>query len=95
MEHALHLAAKHFVEEVAPTSASVLHAKAAGDDEDEEEVVEEEEDFNVADAIGKALALVTQVSGCLFTSYAMAWVLTPFVDTQVSPSTCLLSKVLR
>jgi hypothetical protein len=57
MEHALHLAAKHFVEEVAPTPASVL-IKNATDDDDDDEVT----DFDVADTVGKALALVTQVS---------------------------------
>lgn len=60
MEHALHLAAKHFVEEVAPTPASVLHKKAAQaqaeDDEDEESV-----EFKVNDTVGKALAFVMQV----------------------------------
>lgn len=56
MEHALHLAAKHFVEEVAPTPASVLLKNMADEDEDEEST-----DFEVADTAGKALALVTQV----------------------------------
>ncbi|KAG2747616.1 hypothetical protein P692DRAFT_20736100 [Suillus brevipes Sb2] len=60
MEHALHLAAKHFVEEVAPTPASVLHKKAAQaeaeEDEDEESV-----EFEVGDTVGKALAFVAQV----------------------------------
>lgn len=55
MEHALHLAAKHFVESIAPTSASTLLKKVA------EEEDEEEGDFEVADMVGKALALVTQI----------------------------------
>ena len=84
MEHALHLAAKHFVEGVAPTSSTSLLQKvkgamanatrddtaidldalnseiggieaAMGDD------TEEDEEYDVADTIGKALALVTQV----------------------------------
>jgi hypothetical protein len=55
MEHALHLAAKHFVEEVAPTPASFL---IRNEEDDNDEVT----DFNVADTVGKALALVGQVS---------------------------------
>ena len=57
MEHALHLAAKHFVEAVGPTTGNCLH------DSDEEDGGEE---FEVADTIGKALALVAQVSLFLF-----------------------------
>jgi len=53
MEHALHLSAKHFVEAVGPTTRNRLH------DSDEED---DGEQFEVADTIGKALALVTQVS---------------------------------
>ena len=53
MEHALHLAVKHFVESVSPTPASTL----LNQKEDEEE----EGDFEVVDTIGKALALVTQI----------------------------------
>jgi hypothetical protein len=56
MEHALHLAAKHFVEEVAPTPASVLLKNMADEDDDDETT-----DFEVADTAGKALALVTQI----------------------------------
>jgi hypothetical protein len=87
MEHALHLAAKHFVEDVAPTSASALlnkvkgaMANVAGENNEidldspnerlndiEAEIAEENnedgelEDYEVADTVGKALALVTQV----------------------------------
>lgn len=63
MEHTLHLAAKHFIEEVAPTPASVLHKKAAQaqaeDDKDEESV-----EFEVGDTstVGKVLVFVAQVS---------------------------------
>ncbi|KAG0701880.1 ribonuclease H-like domain-containing protein [Suillus ampliporus] len=56
MEHTLHLAAKHFVEDIAPTPASILNKNAADDDEDDETT-----DFEVADTVGKALALVMQV----------------------------------
>jgi hypothetical protein len=61
MEHTLHLEAKHFIEEVAPTPASALHKKAA-EDSDNEDLNDEDEEFDVADTIGKALALVVQVS---------------------------------
>jgi hypothetical protein len=88
MEHALHLAAKHFVEDVAPTSAGKLLTKVKeamanateGDDgvdldslnielngieaemsRDEDDVDNEDVEFDVADTIGKALALITQV----------------------------------
>ena len=86
MEHALHLAAKHFVEGVAPTSANQLLQKVKGTmanttengaqlnmdalnleiEEIEAELGDEAEDkeddnYDVADTIGKALALVTQV----------------------------------
>ena len=86
MEHALHLAAKHFVEDVAPTSANQLLQKVKGamanatkngaqlnmdalnseieDIEAElgDEVEDkEDDDYDVADTIGKALALVAQV----------------------------------
>lgn len=54
MEHALHLAAKHFIERVAPTSTSALLKKTVEDDDDES-------DFDVADTVGKALSLVMQI----------------------------------
>jgi hypothetical protein len=55
MEHALHLAAKHVVEEVAPTPSSMLLKNMADEDDDNEMT-----DFKVANTTGKALALVTQ-----------------------------------
>jgi hypothetical protein len=88
MEHALHLAAKHFVEDVLPTSSGKLLNKvkvamANAVDADEaldldvlntelnsieaemlgDEASEDREDgeFDVADTIGKALALIMQV----------------------------------
>jgi len=88
MEHALHLAAKHFVEDVSPTSSGkllnkvkVAMANAADADEaldldvlntelnsieaemlgDEASEDCEDREFDVADTIGKALALITQV----------------------------------
>lgn len=85
MEHALHLAAKHFVEGVNTTALGKLLSKvkaamanATSDDEAlDVERLEQElngieldkadddidvvEDYDIADTIGKALALVTQV----------------------------------
>jgi hypothetical protein len=57
VEHVLHLAAKHFVERVAPTSASALLKKTAEDNNNNNNKT----DFDVANTIGKALSLVTQI----------------------------------
>ena len=84
MEHALHLAAKHFVKDVSPTSASTLLKKVKGAmvnatgeknemdldalnvelDSIEVKISEDDDegdtkDYDVADTVGKALALVT------------------------------------
>jgi hypothetical protein len=88
MEHALHLAAKYFVEDIAPTSVGKLlnkvkEAMAIAADADEAidldslntelssievEMLRGEEskdnqdaEFDVADTVGKALALIMQV----------------------------------
>jgi hypothetical protein len=61
MEHALHLAAKHFVEDVAPIPASILN-KNVTDDDDDNNNNDETTEFEVADTVGKALAFVTQVN---------------------------------
>jgi hypothetical protein len=65
MEHtlALHLAAKCFIEDVAPTPASIVHkdavhAQAEDEDEDEDE---ESIEFDVGDTVGRALVFVAQV----------------------------------
>jgi hypothetical protein len=66
MEHALHLAAGHFIDDISPTSSSELTKKLRAREQSGElnsESVDEDKDeeFDVADALGKALALVTQV----------------------------------
>ncbi|KDQ48994.1 hypothetical protein JAAARDRAFT_201236 [Jaapia argillacea MUCL 33604] len=88
LEHAIHLRAKHFVEDIAPTVSSKVLKKVRdafkkarssdGEDLDLEVLNEElgglegvdvaedagdgdEEEFDVADAVRKALALVTQI----------------------------------
>jgi hypothetical protein len=63
MEHTLHLAAKHLIEEVAPTPASVLHKKVAQAEAEEDEDEDEESiKFEVGDTVGKALTFIAQVS---------------------------------
>ena len=85
MEHAMHLAAKHFVEGVSLTSMNSLlkkvkdtMANATGVDDTinldalnseiedikagmDADANDDEEEYDVADIIGKGLALVTQV----------------------------------
>jgi hypothetical protein len=82
MEHALHLAAKHFVEAVGPTTGNCPHNSDEEDDGEE---------FEVADTIGKALALVTQVSLFLYLLFSADDV---YVDSQVAPSMRLLPQML-
>jgi hypothetical protein len=66
MEHSLHLVAKHFIESIAPGlsqqhntfitgTEGVLAEDNEGDDGDDNE------DINVADLLGKAIALVKQI----------------------------------
>ena len=62
MEHSIDLAACHFIQDVSPSSA---HFSAGGFDGSEGEGDGNEEFFNnfdIADSVGKALALVKQVS---------------------------------
>jgi hypothetical protein len=61
MEHALHLAAKHFIEDVSPTLASILNKKMT-DDNDNDNDDDEMTEFKVANTVGKALAFITQVN---------------------------------
>jgi hypothetical protein len=59
MEHAIHVAGGHFIRTIGPTSTRTV----TRDDEDHGE--DGGVDFDVGDTVGKALALVTQVSsGC-------------------------------
>lgn len=61
MEHALHIACKHFVEAVAPTSPAAIRNTAYGVDSDDDGSSDADLDFSPGDALGKALALVKQV----------------------------------
>jgi hypothetical protein len=76
MEHAIHVSGGHFIKAVGPTSSRKIRKRAKGavdlsdsddemgpiensdDDEDENRGI----DFDAGDTVGKALALVTQVS---------------------------------
>jgi len=69
MEHSLHLAAKHFVQSIAPhwskNTSGVNNedcASSAGED-DEDDIIE------AGDLLGKAITLVKQASCFLFTRY--------------------------
>ena len=73
MEHSLHVACKHFIETVAPTSPAAIRKKVNApstfnqeNPEDGGKTNEDEDDsdteFTAGDALGKALALVKQVS---------------------------------
>jgi hypothetical protein len=72
MEHSLHLGAGHFIKGVSPTSSRKILKKVqhGGDngDEDGDNIGDEEDsvEFEVADSIGKALALRNQVSIHIF-----------------------------
>jgi hypothetical protein len=55
MEHSLHLAAKHFVQNIAPGFASTTEQPNNGGDDSEDE------EFVSGDSLGKANALVKQV----------------------------------
>ena len=69
MEHALHLAAKHFVQTVAPHHKK--HGAAIGDNEGDppsdsgEDDDGEDEAVDAGDSLGKAIALVKQVRECI------------------------------
>ncbi len=58
MEHSLHIAAKHFVETVAPASSSFRQPAFAGNESDSDDL----DDLTSGDSLGKALALIKQVS---------------------------------
>jgi hypothetical protein len=71
MEHALHIACKHFVEAVAPTSPSAIRVAALDSNDDSDSDADLE--FSPGDALGKALALVKQVSNiCLISRRCVA-----------------------
>jgi hypothetical protein len=84
MEHSLHLGAGHFVKAVAPTSSHKIMKKvdqlsanlADIEDGDENGSSNDDDDsgvgYEVADSIGKSLALVKQVSIYLLSSFRIS-----------------------
>jgi hypothetical protein len=61
MEHSLHIAAKHFVETVAPTSSTSIRQNAGTGSDKSDSESDDLDDFTAGDSLGKALALVKQV----------------------------------
>jgi hypothetical protein len=59
MEHSLHIACKHFVEAIAPASPAAIRRKVQDNEGDDTDT---DVEFSSGDALGKALALVKQVS---------------------------------
>jgi hypothetical protein len=57
MEHSLHIAAKHFVEKISSHHSDSGEGIGASNDEEPDD-----EDFDSSDSLGKAIALVKQVS---------------------------------
>lgn len=66
MEHALHIAAKHFIQRVTRDDIAShqdnLRLKMDSDSEPDSDDNSEDQGFEPGDALGKALALVKQVS---------------------------------
>ena len=66
MEHAIHVAGGHFIRAIRPASSRTVTQKAkesvADRDDDGDDGPDSGTDFDVGDTVGKALALVTQVS---------------------------------
>ena len=79
MEHSIHVACKHFVEAVAPMSPR----KGQGSGEDGGDGGEDSSDDEITpgDALGKALALVKQVSSCMLIYIASSKSLTIGLDS--------------
>lgn len=66
MEHSLHLAAKHFVQTIAPDFSSTANKPDnAGLNTNEADNESDDDAFDSGDSLGKANALVKQVSSFL------------------------------
>lgn len=85
MEHSLHLAAKHFVESIAPGFSTEAEDVCADDSEDVDN--DDDDDLDAVDSLGKAIALVKQV--CFSVPAESTSGLTHATDSQVSPSKSL------
>lgn len=95
MEHSLHIAVKHFVEAIAPTSPKSLCKKvnqdfASIDDDDnaplDPDLDSESEDFTSGDSLGKALALVKQLCSSIHSIYCRFRQLTNKTDSKIPSS---------
>jgi len=90
MEHAIHLAAKHFVNEIAPSSNVITSKDSVVDDTENDE--DGDFEFTTGDTLGKAIALVKQVrhfSTCKDTPNYFS------PDSCLSSSLHVLQRVLR
>jgi hypothetical protein len=86
MEHAIHIACKHFVETVVSTSGVGDEAKGEESSSDDE--------FTPGDALGKALALVKQVSPRTII-YSYSGSLTAGSGSQIASSKDVLQVIVR
>ena len=94
MEHSLHLGAGHFVRGVAPTSSCEILKKAQHEDVDGAATGDDSEDeFEAADSIEKALALVNQVSLLIFKTFLHFKHL--WADPQVTTSSSLFKSHVK
>jgi hypothetical protein len=66
MEHSLHVAVKHFVEKLAPHSRKKANVGSDNEDAGEDSNTDDNDDLEPGDSLGKALALVKQVSSLPF-----------------------------
>ena len=104
MEHSIHVAGRHFIRGVGPTSSRNSRQKGkkaavdpydtdggepSGDEDDTGNVDDDGvAEFDAGDTVGKALALVTQVSRA--PAHSHAWSNTVSEDPKVSTSTRVL-----
>jgi hypothetical protein len=66
MEHSLHLAAKHFIQSIAPHFSRAADALGANNEEADEDDEDNNDNLEASDLLGKAIALVKQASCLLF-----------------------------
>jgi hypothetical protein len=68
MEHSLHLAAKHFVQSIAPCSSKKADNPGTDTEDDpvpdniDDDDDDDDDDIDAGDSLGKAIALVKQVT---------------------------------
>jgi hypothetical protein len=69
MEHSLHLAAKHFIQSIAPRFSRAADTSGANIEEVDEDNEDNDNDLEASDLLGKAIALVKQASCLLFSRF--------------------------